>query len=70
MDEKVFHSLNSVHHASLFLPEEDEMVLFWSLSTAHLGLFYPESKVMRDHFLSTNAIQTAKKHASCGATSA
>lgn len=50
MDEKVFHSLNSVHHASLFLPEEDEMVLFWSLSTAHLGLFYPESKVMRDHF--------------------
>ena len=50
MDKKIFHSLNSVHHASLFLPEEDEMVLFWSLSTAHLGLFYPESQVMRDHF--------------------
>lgn len=50
LDERLFESLNAVHRASLFLPEEDEMVLFWSLSTAHLGLFYPESEVMRSHF--------------------
>lgn len=61
MDEKVFHSLNSVHHASLFLPEEDEMVLFWSLSTAHLGLFYPESKVMRDHFRFDDVLSDRQK---------
>lgn len=61
MDQKVFQSLNTVHHASLFLPEEDEMVLFWSLSTAHLGLFYPESKVMRDHFRFDELISERQK---------
>jgi len=61
LDARVFKTLNTVHHASLFLPEEDEMALFWSLSTAHLGLFYPESEVMRDHFRFDESLNERQK---------
>ena len=62
LDARVFKTLNTVHHASLFLPEEDEMALFWSLSTAHLGLFYPESEVMRDHFRFDDLLDERQKN--------
>ena len=61
LDARVFKTLNTVHHASLFLPEEDDMALFWSLSTAHLGLFYPESEVMRDHFRFDDSLDERQK---------
>ena len=61
LDARVFKTLNTVHHTSLFLPEEDEMALFWSLSTAHLGLFYPESEVMRDHFRFDDSLDERQK---------
>lgn len=47
-DVKIFKQLNIIHKASLFCKEEDELALIWSLSTAYLGFFYPESKVFRD----------------------
>ena len=47
-DAKLFKGLNVIHKASLFCKEEDEMALMWSLSTAYMGFFYPESDVFRD----------------------
>ena len=61
VDERLFESLNSVHHASLFLPEEDDLLLLWSFSTAFLGLFYPETEVMRAHFRFDEAISEEQK---------
>lgn len=52
LDKRMFGKLNAVHNTSLFLHEEDELVLMWSLSTVYVGLFYPESVVLRElyHF--------------------
>lgn len=47
-DAKLLQRLNVIHKSSLFSKEEDELTLMWSLSTAYLGFFYPESNVFRD----------------------
>ncbi len=60
-DERLFNSLNNVHHASLFLPEEDDLMLMWSFSTAFMGMFYPETDVMRAHFRFDEAISERQK---------
>lgn len=61
IDQRVFKSLNTVHHASLFLPEEDDLMLMWSFSTAYMGFFYPETDVMRAHFRFDEAISEQQK---------
>ncbi len=61
LDKKMFGKLNAVHNASLFLHEEDELVLMWSLSTIYVGLFYPESDVLRDLYHFDERISEKKK---------
>ncbi len=48
VDAKLLQRLNVIHKSSLFSKEEDELTLMWSLSTAYLGFFYPESNIFRD----------------------
>jgi len=49
-DKTIFKKLNVIHKSGLFKKEEDEIVLMWSLSSAYLSFFYPESTVLRDLF--------------------
>tara|TARA_B110000459_G_C16598351_1_gene489800 strand:- start:694 stop:1803 length:1110 start_codon:yes stop_codon:yes gene_type:complete len=60
-DKRVFGQLNTVHKTSLFFPEEDELVLMWSLSTIYVGLFYPESEVLRELFQFDELVSTRRK---------
>ena len=62
MDDKLFKGLNVIHKASLFCKEEDEMALMWSLSTAYMGFFYPESDVFRDLHRFDREVSPARKH--------
>ena len=61
VDKRVFGKLNQVHNASMFLPEEDELVLMWSLSTIFVGLFYPESNVLRDLYSFDESVSERRK---------
>ena len=60
-DQRLFGQLNSVHKTSLFLHEEDELVLMWSLATIYVGLFYPESEVLRELFQFDERVSTRRK---------
>lgn len=61
LDKRVFGKLNQVHNTSLFLPEEDELVLMWSLSTIFVGLFFPESNVLRDLYSFDECVSERRK---------
>ena len=60
-DAKLFQQLNVIHKASLFCKEEDELALIWSLSTAYLGFFYPESNVFRDLYRFDQEVSVRRK---------
>lgn len=60
-DAKLFQQLNVIHKASLFCKEEDELALIWSLSTAYLGFFYPESNVFRDLYRFDQDVSVRRK---------
>jgi omega-hydroxy-beta-dihydromenaquinone-9 sulfotransferase len=60
-DAKLFKQLNIIHKASLFCKEEDELALLWSLSTAYLGFFYPESDVFRDLYRFDQEVSVRRK---------
>ena len=61
LDKRMFGKLNAVHNTSLFLHEEDELVLMWSLSTIYVGLFYPESRVLRELYHSDERVSEKRK---------
>lgn len=61
LDKRLFSKLNAVHNASLFWHEEDELVLMWSLSTIYVGLFYPESDVLRDLYSFDESVSEKRK---------
>ena len=61
LDKRLFDKLNAVHNASLFWHEEDELVLMWSLSTIYVGLFYPESDVLRDLYSFDESVSEKRK---------
>ena len=43
ISDKIFKNLVTLHNTGLEQPEEDELVLLWSLSSPYLQYFYPES---------------------------
>ncbi len=60
-DAKLFKGLNVIHKTSLFCKEEDELALMWSLSTAYMGFFYPETEVFRDMHRFDRDVSPARK---------
>lgn len=60
--ENVFiGNLKSIHLIGLNLPEEDEAVLIWSLSTIYLNFFYPDSNFFDDYLLFDKALPGRSK---------
>jgi len=50
-DNKVLQSLKGIHPMGLNLPEEDEAILLWSLSSLYMLFFYPDCKFYDDEVL-------------------
>lgn len=50
LDKKLHQEINEIHNSSLFLHEEDDIVLAWSFSTIYMSFLYPESNVLRELF--------------------
>lgn len=62
LDQLIFRKLNAIHKVSLFKKEEDEIIMLWSLSSAYLSFFYPESNVMRELFRFDTALSEKRKN--------
>ena len=43
LDNKLFTDLKTIHLIGINLPEEDEAVLLWDLTSLYLNFFYPDS---------------------------
>jgi hypothetical protein len=60
--ENVFiGKLKKIHLIGLNLPEEDEAVLLWSLSSFYLNFFYPDSTFFDDLVLFDDSISAPRK---------
>ncbi|MFN8256231.1 MAG: sulfotransferase [Bacteroidales bacterium] len=55
-EKLIFSKLSNIHLIGLSLPEEDEPVLLWSLSSAYLNFFYPDSDFFDDYLLFDKAL--------------
>jgi hypothetical protein len=58
---KVYKNISAIHNTGLEQPEEDELILIWSLSSGYIQYFYPDSKLF-DSFLDfDNQVHGKKK---------
>ncbi len=58
---KVYKNISTIHNTGLEQPEEDEWILIWSLSSAYIQYFYPDTKLF-DSFLDfDNQVHEKKK---------
>ena len=48
--DKVYKNISAIHNTGLEQPEEDELILIWSLSSGYIQYFYPDSQLF-DYFL-------------------
>jgi hypothetical protein len=53
--------LKKIHLIGLQMPEEDEALLLWSLSTLYLSFFYPDSIIFNDFYHFDQAIPQRRK---------
>ncbi|CAI8168139.1 MAG: Uncharacterised protein [Crocinitomicaceae bacterium] len=59
--DKVYKNISAIHNTGLEQPEEDELILIWSLSSGYIQYFYPDSQLF-DYFLHfDNQIHKKKK---------
>jgi hypothetical protein len=57
----LLRDINSIHSIGLQLPEEDEVVLLWDLSSTYLNFFFPDSNFFDDYFLFDQKLSSKKK---------
>ena len=57
----VFKNLTTLHNTGLEQPEEDELILLWSLSSGYFQYFYPESKNFDDFLDFDNQVNPKQK---------
>jgi len=60
-ENQLIGKLKKIHLIGLNLPEEDEAVLLWSLSSFYLNFFYPDSNFFDDLVLFDNHVSEARK---------
>ena len=59
--DKVYKNISAIHNTGLEQPEEDELILIWSLSSGYIQYFYPDSQLF-DYLLHfDNQIHKKKK---------
>jgi len=58
---KMFKRYDQIHVIGLNLPEEDEAILLFRMSSVYLNFFYPDTKYFDDYFLFDDNIRDAKR---------
>ena len=61
LEDKILGNLKKIHLIGLNLPEEDEAVLLWSLSSFYLYFFYPDSHFFDDMALFDKELPAKRK---------
>ncbi len=61
LERKIFGNLTHIHKISLTLPEEDEAILLWNMSTVYLNFFFPDTSHFDDYFLFDDCLPLKKK---------
>ncbi len=61
VESKIFGKFIHIHKIGLTLPEEDEAILLWNLSTIYLNFFYPDTKHFDDYFLFDDCLPARKQ---------
>lgn len=61
LENKLIGDLKQYHRIGLNLPEEDEAMLLWSLSTFYLNFFYPDSTFFDDLVLFDARVKPRRK---------
>ena len=50
LENKIFGDFTRIHKIGLSLPEEDEAILLWNMSTIYLNFFFPDTNPFTDYF--------------------
>ncbi len=61
LENKLIGNLKKIHLIGLNLPEEDEAILLWSLSSFYFNFFYPDSHFFDDLALFDKALSKRRK---------
>ena len=61
IENKLLRNIKSIHDIGLALPEEDEAILLWNLSTIYLNFFFPDSHLFDKYFEFDEALSVTKK---------
>ena len=59
--DKVYKNISTIHNTGLEQPEEDELILIWSLSSAYIQYFYPDSQLFDSFLHFDNQVSEKKK---------
>ena len=62
IEKILFGNFTHIHKISLALPEEDEAILLWNMSTVYLNFFFPDTNHFDDYFLFDECVDARKQH--------
>ncbi|MES2647596.1 MAG: sulfotransferase [Bacteroidota bacterium] len=62
IERKIFGNFTHIHKISLTLPEEDEAILLWNMSTVYLNFFFPDTPHFDAYFLFDDCLPLTKQH--------
>jgi hypothetical protein len=60
-EKKIFGDFTRIHKIGLELPEEDEAILLWNMSTIYLNFFFPDTNHFADYFAFDKSMPVNKK---------
>ncbi|MGL6267951.1 MAG: sulfotransferase [Chitinophagaceae bacterium] len=61
LEKKIFGDFTRIHKIGLGLPEEDEAILLWNMSTIYLNFFFPDTNHFADYFAFDKSMAAEKK---------
>lgn len=61
LENKIFGDFTQIHKIGLGLPEEDEAILLWNMSTIYLNFFFPDTNHFADYFAFDATMPEKKK---------
>ena len=61
IEKKIFGDFTRIHQIGLNLPEEDEAILLWNMSTIYLNFFFPDTNHFADYFAFDTTMPERKK---------
>ena len=62
LESKLIPNLKTIHHLGLDLPEEDEAILLWDLTSLYLNFFYPDSHFFDDLLLFDKEVSETRRN--------